>query len=278
MKEFLKKNKAVILFTAVLLLIVGGWLLFWGHLGKQVEKAAYQSAYEQLVFGGAYYAQCDLDILQEYLPDVQQIDESLLGEQLGELSFPSADGMVICPLYACKPMQDAGKKNAVVLLKQTDDIFPYELSGFQYLDEQTSIWAVCASYGIGYGSDLEAVIVKDADGKLLDTITDSDKLDQFVKQFLSLGEDIGEAGQAQAYYDAYTAEFGKTDQIWLENGTVKAADDAAYQKAMEFWTQDLRLITIKLKNGYQLRNCIYTPIPKTFSVYGDYAFTEPFFS
>ena len=76
---------------------------------------------------------------------------------------------------------------------------------------------------------------------------------------------------------AYTAEFGETDQIWFEDGTVKAANDAVYQEAMKFWTKDLRLVTIKLKNGYQLRDCIYAPVPGTFSVYGDYKITEPLF-
>ena len=46
---------------------------------------------------------------------------------------------------------------------------------------------------------------------------------------------------------------------------------------MKFWTKDLRLVTIKLKNGYQLRDCIYAPVPGTFSVYGDYKITEPLF-
>ena len=149
--------------------------------------------------------------------------------------------------------------------------------GFQYLDQQTSIWAVCASYGIGGGEDLEAVEIKDQDGKLLETITDSAALSDFIDKFLKLGEDIGENGIAQAYFDAYTAEFGETDQIWFEDGTVKAANDAVYQEAMKFWTKDLRLVTIKLKNGYQLRDCIYAPVPGTFSIYGDYKITEPLF-
>ena len=59
---------------------------------------------------------------------------------------------------------------------------------------------------------------------------------------------------------------------------VCAENDTVYQEAMEYWTQDLRLVTITLKNGLQLRDCIYAPVPGTFSVYGDYKITEPFFS
>ncbi len=277
MKAFLKKHMVILIILAVFLLLAGIWLLLWRHIGNQVTKAAYRAVYDTLSFDGAYYAKCDLSTVQAYLPETDAVTKALCGEQLGTLSFPSEDGTVNCPLYACKPLTDAGKNNAIVLLEQTDGISAYELSGFQYLDQQTSIWAVCASYGIGGGEDLEAVEIKDQDGKLLETITDSAALSDFIDKFLKLGEDIGENGIAQAYFDAYTAEFGETDQIWFEDGTVKAANDAVYQEAMKFWTKDLRLVTIKLKNGYQLRDCIYAPVPGTFSVYGDYKITEPLF-
>ena len=278
MKSFLKKHFVLLIVLAVFLLIAAGWLFMWNRIGNQVSRAAYRSVYDSLTFDGAYYTKCDEKTVQAYLPDVNAVTSALCGEQLGTLSFPSEEGTVSCPLYACKPLQDAGKKNAIVLLEQKDGISAYELSGFQYLDQQTSIWAVCASYGIAYPEDLEAVIVKDQDGNLLETITDREQLTAFNDKFLKLGEDIGQAGVAQAYYDAYTAEFGQTDQIWLEDGTVKADNDTVYQEAMQFWTKDLRLVTIKLKNGYQLRDCIYAPVPGTFSVYGDYKITEPFFS
>ena len=277
MKAFLKKHLGIIIVLAVFLLIAGGWLLVWRHIGNQVTKAAYRSVYDSLSFDGAYYAMCDLQTVQEYLPETEEISRALCGEQLGELTFPSEEGNVSCPLYACKPLQDAGKRNAVVLLEQPEGIRAYELTGFQYLDKQSSIWAVCASYGIGYPEDIESVLVRDQDGKLLETISGQDAVQSFLDKFLKLGEDIGESGIAQAYYDAYTAEFGETKQIWLEDDTVKAENDAVYQEAMKFWTKDLRLVTIRLTNGLQLRDCIYAPVPGTFSVYGDYKITEPFF-
>ena len=278
MKAFLKKHLGMIIILAAFLLFVIGWLLIWGRVGKQMTQAAYRSVYETFSFDGAHYVQCDLQTVQAYLPDTDAVTEALCGEQLGELSFPSETGTVTCPLYACKALQDAGKKNAIVLLKQQDGIRTYELTGFQYLDKQTSIWAVCASYGIGYPDDIESVTVRDQDGSLLETITDKQTLSAFFDKLLKLGEDIGQEGIAQAYYDAYAEKFGRTDQVWLEDGTVKAKNDTVYQEAMEYWTQDMRLVTIVLKNGLQLRDCIYAPVPGTFSVYGDYKITEPFFS
>ena len=277
MKAFLKKNKWVLLAAAAVILLGCGWLLLWMHLGDQVQLASYDSAYEQLSFDGAYYAQCDLQTVQLYLPDVTKIDKSLCGRQLGTLNFPSENGTVSCPLYACKPLEDAGKKRAVILLERDGAWLSYELSGFQYLDGTPDIWAVCASYGIGYPEDFASVTVSDRDGNLLETITDADKLSDFYDKFLKLGEDLGNAGTAQAYYDAYIRKFGDDGKVWLADGTVEAADDEAYAAAMEYWTEGLLNVEIRMKNGLMLRNCIYAPVPGVFSVYGDYAITESFF-
>lgn len=277
MKAFLKKNKGLLILLGSFVLLAGGWLLLWQRLGRSVERAAYDASYEQLVFSGAYYHQCDLSVVQEYLADITAVDDALCGEELGTLSFPSENGTVSCPLYACKPLTDAGKKNALVLLRRAEQLIPYELIGFQYLDDDPSIWAVCASYGLGRASDLESVTVTDTDGGNAETLNDPEQLQAFYDKFVKLGEDIGKAGQAKAYYDAYTAKFGKTDKVYLEDDTVKAVNDAAYQEAMDYWMEGMRLVTIRAKNGYQLRGCVYAPVPEVFSVYGDYPITEPFF-
>lgn len=277
MKEFLKKNKWVLLAAAGVLLLVCGWLLLWQYVGDQVEQAAYEASYEQLSFDGAYYVRCDLAAVQLYVPDTKTIGKALCGEQLGTLSFPSEEGAVTCPLYACKPLEEAGKKHAIILLERKSGLLAYELAGFSYLDESPNIWAVCASYGIAWPEDFESVTISDAEGNVQETITDADALSDFYDKFLKLGEDLGEEGLTQAYYDAYVEKFGESDQIRLENGTIEAASDEAYAEAMEYWTEGLLLVTIRLANGLQLRDCIYAPVPGIFSVYGDYALTEPFF-
>lgn len=277
MKAFIKKNKWILLAAAGVLLLACGWLLLWQYIGGQVEKAAYEVAYEQLSFDGAYYAQCDLATVQLYVPEADAIGEELCGEQLGALSFPAQTGTVTCPLYACRPLEEAGKRRAIILLERESGLLAYELAGFSYLDESPNIWAVCASYGIAWPEDFESVTVSDAEGNVLETITDADALSDFYDKFLKLGEDLGEEGLAQAYYDAYVGKFGESDRIHLTDGTVEAASDEAYSEAMEYWTEGLRLVTIRLTNGLQLRNCIYAPVPGIFSVYGDYALTEAFF-
>lgn len=277
MKAFFKENKGILLAAAIVLLLVGGWLLLWRYVGGQVEKAAYNAAYEQLSFDGAHYAQCDLETVQLYVPEADSIGRALCGAQIGELSFPAENGVVTCPLYACKPLEEAGKRRAVVLLEREGSLLPYELAGFQYLDDSPNIWAVCASYGIGFPENFESVTLADADGNVLETVTDREALSDFYDKFLKLGEDLGEEGLAQAYYDAYTARFGESDQIRMANGTVEAVSEEAYEEAMAYWSEGLLLVTIRLDNGLQLRNCIYAPVPKVFSVYGDYAITEQFF-
>ncbi|MCQ2407397.1 MAG: hypothetical protein MJ065_02570 [Oscillospiraceae bacterium] len=276
-KVFLKKNRGLFVFLTVIAVIVGCWFLIWGHLGRQVEKAAYEAVFDQLIFDGAYYHRCNLVTVQDYLPEVQEIGAALCGEQLGTLSFPAEEGTVKCPLFACKPLTDAGKMNAVILLERDGGLSPYELAGFRYLDESPSIWAVCSSYGIGRATDLESVTVTDPETGESETITDENALSDFFDKFVKLGEDLGQAGTAKAYYDAYTAEFGESDDIVLDDDTVKAANEEINEKALAFWTKDLRQITIRMKNGYLLRDCIYAPVPKVFSVYGDYAVTVPFF-
>lgn len=276
-KAFLRKNTGLFIFLAAILVIVGGWFLLWHHLGKQVDKAAYDSAFDQLIYHEAYYHRCELETVQDYLPEVQEIGKALCGEQLGTLSFPSEEGTVNCPLYACKPLTDAGKENALVLLEREGGCIPYELAGFRYLDDSPSIWAVCSCYGIGKAENLESVTVTDPETGSSETITDKKALAEFFDRFVKLGEDLGQAGTARAYYDAYTAEFGESEDIRLEDDTVKAANEEVNEKALAFWTKDLRKVTIRVKNGYMLRDCIYAPVPKVFSVYGDYAITEPFF-
>ena len=181
------------------------------------------------------------------------------------------------PLYACKPLADAGKENALILAERGGDYYAYELVGFPYLDDSPSIWAVCASYGIGAAEDLASVSVYDADGTPLYDIADADALSDFFDKFVKLGANLSDEEAAQAYYDAYVAAYGADEKLTLQNGNVEAADDEIYEKAMTLWSEGVCLVTIRLQNGLQLRDCIYAPVPGLFSVYGIYPITEPFF-
>ena len=277
MEKSRKIRTVWIIIAAVLLLFGAAWAFFWMRISRSVDQAAYEEAFAQFTFEGAHYTQCDDTVVQLYMPEVTKTDASLCGEQIGEMSIPTTKGLVTCPLFACKPLEKAGKENAVILLSRDGSYQPYELTGFSYLDDEPSIWAVCASYGIGKATDLESVIVSDAGGEILQTISDEKELAAFFEKFAELGECVPDADVPGIYLNSYLAENGDDGSIWLENGKFRTKDDEAYEKAMQFWSTDIRSVTVKVKNGLQLRGCIYSPKPGLFSVYGVYRFTEPFF-
>ncbi|MBR5722788.1 MAG: hypothetical protein IKX57_04100 [Oscillospiraceae bacterium] len=278
MKAFWKHHWKLLLGLGAVLLFAGAWLLIWHRVGRQVEQAAYKSVYDTLTFDGAYYQKCSQETVRDYVPEAEEIGEALCGSELGVLQFPSETGTVECPLYACKPLEDAEKERGIVLLKGQDGYMAYELSGFRYLDESPSVWAVCASYGIGKAADIESLTVKDADGNVLETVTDSKALSDFFDKLVKLGDCLTDEDLAQIYYDVYTAEFGDDGVLTLKDGRLKARDDDSFAAAADFWNRDVKLVTIRLKNGLLMRDCMYMPVPGVFAVYGNYRVTEPFFA
>ena len=277
MKAFWKEHRMFLIGAALLLLFIGAWMLIWHRVGGQVEQAAYRSVYDTLTFDGAYYKKCTLEVVQEYVPEAAEIGEALCGEELGMLQFPSEEGTVECPLYACKPLEEAGKERGIVLLKGQDAYLAYELSGFRYLDDAPSVWAVCSSYGIGKAEDIESLTLKDADGNLLETVTDSAALKAFFDRFVKLGDCLSDEALSEMYLESYTAEFGDDGKLEIKDGKLRAKDDEALAAAMEYWNTDVRMVTIRLKNGLLMRDCLYMPVPGIFAVYGNYRLTEPFF-
>ncbi|MCQ2417348.1 MAG: hypothetical protein MJ071_06015 [Oscillospiraceae bacterium] len=277
MKRSLKVNKKGLIVIAAVFLLAVGWYIIWDIIRVRVQDAAYESVYDALTFDGAYYQKCNLETVQYYLEEVQTLDESLCGTQLGELSFPTKAGQAQYPVFACSPMEQNDMANALLIMEREGQYVPYELTGFQYLDSNPDIWAVCASYGIGAAKDFAEVVVKDQDGIILQSITEEEALSQFFDRFVKLGDSMTDEAQAQAYYDAYVDAFGESENLYIENGQVQAKTDEIYQEAYEFWVKDMRLVDLKLTNGLQIRGCIYLPVPKIFSVYGDYAVTESFF-
>lgn len=277
MKAFWKEHRKFLIGATLLLLFIGAWVLIWHRVGHQVEQAAYRSVYDTLTFDGAYYQKCGLETVQDYVPEAAEIGAALCGEELGMLQFPSEEGTVECPLYACKALEDAGKERGIVLLKGQEGYLAYELSGFRYLDDAPSVWAVCSSYGIGKAEDIESLTVKDADGNLLETVTDSADLKAFFDRFVKLGDCLSDEELTGLYYDSYTAEFGDDGKLSVRDGKLQAENDEALSAAMAYWNTDARMVTIRLKNGLLMRDCLYMPVPGIFAVYGNYRLTEPFF-
>ena len=277
MKAFLKNHRGLLIAAGIFLLFLCGWVLLWSRISQNVNNAEQEDAFSQFVYSGAYYTRCDAEAVRAYVPGTGAIDESLCGTQLGDMSIPTPNGPVICPLFACKALEDAELENSLLFLKRDSSILPYELSGFQVLDSDPSIWAVCAAYGIGGGKDFAAVTVRDTDGTELMQISDPDALDEFFRKFAALGEDLTDDEAAECYRDAYIAEFGDDGRITIADGKASAADDETYDKAMELWSRGVCAVDIRLTNGLQLRGCLYAPEPGLFTVYGVYHFDEPFF-
>ena len=277
MKAFLREYKGFLIAAAAVIAAGIAWILIWHRISKGVEKAAYEESFTQFVYSGAYYELCDAETVRLYLGEEQEIGTALCGSQLGEISVPTAQGAVNCALYACKPLEDAGKEPALILLDRGNHVSAYELTGFQYLDNDPSIWAVCASYGIGDPADIAAVRVHDTDGTELAAYTDAEALAEFYGKFVKLGENLSDAEASKAYLDAYAAEYGDDGGITVQDGSAAAPDDETYQKAMALWSEGVCKVDIIMKNGLQLRNCLYAPKPRLFTVYGVYRFEEPFF-
>ncbi len=277
MKAFLKEYKGILIAAAAVIAAAAAWILIWKRISNSMDNAAYEESFRQFVYSGAYYELCDAETAAMYLGTEHETGKALCGTQLGEISVPTAEGTVSCALYACKPLEDAGKDHALILLERDAQITPYELTGFQYLDDSPSIWAVCASYGIGDPADLEAVRVCDTDGTLLAEYTDAEALAEFYAKFVKLGDNLTEQETGQAYLDAYAAEYGNDGGITVQEGSAAAPDDETYQKAMALWSAGVCKVDIVLRNGLRLRNCVYAPVPKLFTVYGTYRFEKPFF-
>lgn len=276
-KTFLKEHKGILIGSALVVLFGSLWLLLWHRISQNVQQAEYNEAFQSLIYDEAYYTLCDAKTASLYLGEVQQIDRSLCGQQLATLSIPTAGGTVSCPLYACKALESAGKENAIVLLERGSGLSAYELTGFRYLDTHQSIYAVCASYGIGTGSDLASVSVYDNDGTLLSEYTSEADLNKFFENFTKLGENLTDEQTAQIYRDTYIAEYGDDGKVSIAEGKVTVSDQEAHDKAMELWSKGVCLVTIRIKNGLQLRGCVYAPQTKLFTVYGIYKFETPFF-
>ena len=278
--EFLRKYKGICLLVGVLLLIAGGWLLFWHRIGEQLDQAGYDAAFNEIQYEDTYYTRCDEDVLAEYLSGYVSGTalESLCGEQLGTVSIVTGQGIAERPVFRCKPLADAGLQDAIIMMPYEDTYYTYELSGFTALDDMPSIGAVCEAYGITSAAEIASVAVYDADGSLLDTMTEEAALSSFYAKLADLGDCLDNEETVNLYYAAYVAEYGESDAVSITDGEVEFADADTEEQAMTLWSTGLCLVNIRLKNGLQLRNTLYMPAAGMYAVYGTYALTVPFFS
>lgn len=259
------------------LLIVLLWIFVWQRVGKELADAGQNAYYTGFTHNGAIYALCDTDFIKETYDLTLTGTSADCGSSLERAQFEVDGVTVYCPLYRVKALEQQSLADAVVLVERDDVYYTYELAGFTALNQSPSVTAVCRAYGIGSGSDLKSVAVYDADGAMIQNLTDAEELAVFYEKFAALGEDIGAAGQSQAYYDAYVAKYGESDALSLADGMITTADDETYEQAMSLWGTGMCTVTITMKNGLRLADMVYAPVPQVFQVYGYYAITEPFF-
>lgn len=253
------------------------WIFVWQRVGKELDHAGVNAYYSRFTHDGAIYAAFDPDFIAETYGLTLTGTDADRGTSLGKAQF-SVDGVTVdCPLYRVKALEEQSLADGVVLVERDGRYDTYELVGFTALSESPSITAVCQAYGIGSGADLQSVTVYDADGTVMEQITDAAELTAFYEKFAALGEDMGAAGQSRAYYDAYVEKYGESDAITLQDGVIETADDATYEQAMAFWGAGMCTVTIRTTRGLRLGDMVYAPVPGVFQAYGYYGITEPFF-
>ncbi len=269
-----KRIKQMVIIAAVLMLVLL-WLLIWQLVGKRMQHAATDAQYTHFTYNGAIYARC-ADAAAYYDLTLSG-DMTDCGESIGTVQFTVDNVTVYKEAYRVNGEEKHPIAEPVLLVQQNEKCLPYELAGFTALNESPSITAVCAAYGIQSAQDIASVTVYDADGSVVQTLTNAEALATFYDKFIALGQDIGAAGQSQAYYDVYVEKYGASDAITLKDGIIETADDETYQQALELWGAGMCSVTMQLQNGLRIADMVYAPVPKVFQVYGYYTITTPFF-
>ena len=271
--EFLKKYGIGLAAAAAVLLIAAGWLVVWKKIGSAMHDAEYESAFDQFAYHGLYYARIGESELNDHY-SAPRTPEGIAGTRLDVITLPTPHGKEDCTLYAAGNGEGIDGQYPLTVLHCGAGWFAYEATGFESLGDAPSVTEVCGAFGLHSAESIESVSVADADGTVLAELTDTEDLRSFYEKLIRLGDDIGEAGQAKAYYDAYIGKFGENAGVTFSDGVIQFESDEANKQAMEYWAEGMRLVTIRIRNGFRLRNLVYAPVPKVFSVYGNYRFDD----
>lgn len=270
---FLKKYGAGIAAAAAVLLIAAGWIIAWRRIGNAMHDAEYAEAFSSFTYDGVYYSRVtDSELSARY--GEQRTPEGIAGDRLGSVPFVTPRGTENGTLYAVGTADVTDGRYPLTVLQCGAGWFAYELSGFVSLGESPSISEVCGAYGLTEPESIVSVSIADADGSFLAELTDSASIRAFYEKLIRLGDDIGEEGQARAYYEAYIDKYGEDDGVTFADGSVQFANEEARTRAMTLWAEGVRLVTIRLINGFWLRDLVYAPVPGIFSVYGNYRFED----
>jgi len=267
MMKYLK----IILVFLVFLGACSLWYIMWQRVEESVNTAEFEAQIRSFDANGAHYLRLDNAGLRAYAPETDGADKTLCGAELGSQTLNVTAGTITAPAYALKDYEYTGEYVPVEILHISGKYYAYELVGFQSLDGTPSIGKVLETYGITGADAIAEITETPAESGESRRITDAERIDAVWKQLSTLGDPLTEEQAAQAYYDAYVAEYGETEQLVIEDGEVQAQDDETYQKAMAFWGKEMYTLDIRLKSGLMLRGCIMAPVPGICSVYGNFA-------
>lgn len=270
----IRNHRKMLLILAAVILLAAGWLLFWLRIRRQMDQASYEQAFSAMQWENACYSRCGEDVLREYTDAA--LDTSLCGSKIGAKSFITALGTTECAVYRCKTLEDAGQKDAILILKREEEFLVYELTGFTALDGSSTAAQVFAAYGMNGAEDIASVAVYDSQGKALQhTIDSPEALAAFYDGLTGLGEPLSDKDIAKRCYDAYLKKYGDDGKVTLNDSAVDTADTETYDKAVSLWSDGMCRICICLKNGLQLRETVYIPTLGAFVLYGTYDMPEP---
>lgn len=269
--SFLKKYWVGIAVAVLAVLCVTGWVYIWNRIGNSMHDAEYAASFSEFSWHGADYARVSQEELQDHFSE-PRTPESIAGDRLDEIVFPTTRGTETCTLYAAGYPDGVDGVYPLTVLHTGAGWFAYEVAGLESLGNSPSVSAVCGAFGLTDAGMIESVTIEDAaDGSKAD-LTEPADLEKFYAKLTALGDSISEEEQAKAYYDAYVREYGEESGVTLEGGKVQFASEEANERATALWAEGVRLVTIRLRNGFRLRDLVYAPVPQLFTVYGCYHF------
>lgn len=269
-----KKRTLLCIVIPLLLLLAAGYLLMWHRIRTKLQDAEAEAQYAVFTLDDAVYEECSLGIVQLYAPEITGITKEICGESAGSARFSEEE----YPLYRLLALEAEGKRDGILVMEKEGVLRCYELTGFLSLADSPSITDVCQVYGIQSAEDIRSVSVTEADGTPIDTMTNSEDISGFYQKFAALGESLSDAEQAKAYYDVYAEKYGDTDDLTIEGASLTANSEEANERAYALWGEGMCMVGLELSNGLRISDMVYAPVPRIFSVFGNYRLTEAFFS
>lgn len=269
--EYQKKYLGWIAVSVLAVLCVIGWVYAWNRIGKSMHDAEYAASFSEFSWNGVDYTRLSQEELQENDSEMRT-PEGIAGDRLGEIVLSTSRGTETCTLYCTGNAGEAGTVYSRTVLRTGVGWFAYAGCGFASLGDSPSIAEVCSAFGLTEANQIASVTVTDpADGSKA-KLTETAELEAFYSKLTALGDSISEEEQAKAYYDAYVREYGENNGAVLEDGKVQFASEDANERATALWAEGVRLVTVRLNNGFLMRDLVYAPVPQLFTVFGCYHF------